>query len=63
MGRVLNLTPPTFEGNAADYAMKVERYLYQLQEQVDYALLKLQKQTGLTGTVNTVTETEDATNE
>ena len=43
MGKVLNLTPPQLTGDVKKDMAAVERYLYQLTEQVDYHLVKLGK--------------------
>lgn len=55
MGRVLDLTPPAFEGDVTSYAREVERYLYKLTESVDYELYKMKK-AATTATMNTEVE-------
>jgi hypothetical protein len=55
MGRVLDLTPPAFEGDVIEYATAVERYLYKLTEAVDYELYKMKK-AAATATMNTEVE-------
>lgn len=44
MGRVLDLTPPTFDGDVKEFCRQTERYLQELTEKTDYELLKIRKQ-------------------
>ena len=55
MGKVLDLTPPAFEGDTKRYCSEVERYLYKLTESVDYELYKMKKAANA-ATMNTEVE-------